>query len=63
MPKRSTLRLTKRIVDGFKPGRKDAISRDRDLAGNRDSGAVPRLTAANDAHVPGLGNHAEEHLA
>ena len=33
MPKRSTLRLTKRIVDGLKPGGKDAIFWDRDLAG------------------------------
>ena len=33
MPKRSTLRLTKRIVDGLKPGSKDAIFWDRDLAG------------------------------
>ena len=33
MPKRSTLRLTKRIVDGLRPGGKDAIFWDRDLAG------------------------------
>ena len=33
MPKRSALRLTKRIVDGLKPGGKDAIFWDRDLAG------------------------------
>ena len=33
MPKRSTLRLTKRIVDGLKPSGKDAIFWDRDLAG------------------------------
>ena len=33
MPKRSTLRLTKRIVDGLKTGGKDAIFWDRDLAG------------------------------
>ena len=33
MPKRSTLKLTKRIVDGLKPGGKDAIFWDRDLAG------------------------------
>ncbi len=33
MPKRSTLRLTKRIVDGLKADGKDAIFWDRDLAG------------------------------
>ena len=33
MPKRSTLRLTKRIVDGLKADDKDAIFWDRDLAG------------------------------
>ena len=33
MPIRSTLRLTKRIVDGLRPGGKDAIFWDRDLAG------------------------------
>ncbi len=33
MPKRSTLRLTKRIVDGLKSGGKDAIFWDRNLAG------------------------------
>ncbi|MCY4230947.1 MAG: tyrosine-type recombinase/integrase [Alphaproteobacteria bacterium] len=33
MPKRSTLRLTKRSVDALEPGRKDAIFWDRDLAG------------------------------
>ena len=33
MPKRSTLRLTKRIVDGLKAGGKDAIFWDRDLPG------------------------------
>ena len=33
MPKRSTLRLTKRIVDGLKTDGKDAIFWDRDLAG------------------------------
>ena len=33
MPKRSTLRLTKRSVDALKPGGKDAIFWDRDLAG------------------------------
>ncbi|MCY4239550.1 MAG: hypothetical protein OXC93_14595 [Rhodospirillaceae bacterium] len=33
MPKRSTLRLTKRSVDAFEPGGKDAIFWDRDLAG------------------------------
>ena len=33
MPKRSTLRLTKRIVERLKPDGKDAIFWDRDLAG------------------------------
>ena len=33
MPKRSTLRLTKRIVDGLKARGKDAIFWDRDLPG------------------------------
>ena len=33
MPRRSTLRLTKRIVDGVKVEEKDAIFWDRDLAG------------------------------
>ena len=33
MPRRSTLRLTKRLVDGLKVEEKDAIFWDRDLAG------------------------------
>ena len=33
MPKRSTLRLTKRIVERLKADGKDAIFRDADLAG------------------------------
>ena len=33
MPKRSTLRLTKRIVERLKADGKDAIYWDRDLAG------------------------------
>ncbi len=33
MPRRSTLRLTKRIVDGLKVEEKDTIFRDRDLTG------------------------------
>ena len=33
MPKRNTLRLTKRIVDGLSVDDKDAVFWDRDLAG------------------------------
>ena len=33
MPRRSTLRLTKRIVDGLTVESKDAVFWDRDLAG------------------------------
>ena len=33
MPRRSTLRLTKRLVDGLKVEEKDTIFWDRDLAG------------------------------